>query len=120
MDTLDANLQLGLPADSREYGTGAQILADLGITQMRLISNNPKKFAGLAGYGLSIEARVPSHTAPNPENIEYLKTKVERMGHLGATGWVENQGLAAMMDPAWLKDGGGDGDDRYAVPPTST
>ena len=87
---------------------------------MRLISNNPKKFAGLAGYGLSIEARVPSHTAPNPENIEYLKTKVERMGHLGATGWVENQGLAANVDPAWLKDGGGDGDDRYAVPPTST
>ena len=87
---------------------------------MRLISNNPKKFAGLAGYGLSIEARVPSHTAPNPENIEYLKTKVERMGHLGATGWVENKGLAATMDPAWLKDGGGDGDDRYAVPPTST
>ena len=59
-DTLDANVKLGLPVDSREYGTGAQILVDLGIRDMRLISNNPKKFAGLAGYGLSIEARVPS------------------------------------------------------------
>merc|ERR1719183_1022210 len=65
VDTLDANTQLGLPVDSREYGTGAQILVDLGITDMRLMSNNPKKFAGLAGYGLRIVAREPSHTAPN-------------------------------------------------------
>jgi 3,4-dihydroxy 2-butanone 4-phosphate synthase/GTP cyclohydrolase II len=82
VDTMDANLQLGLPVDSREYGTGAQILADLGITGMRLMSNNPKKFTGLAGYGLTIVERVPSITAPNPENIRYLQTKVERMGHL--------------------------------------
>ena len=82
VDTLDANLELGLPVDSREYGTGAQILADLGITDMRLVSNNPKKFTGLAGYGLRIVERVPSHTAPNPENIRYLQTKLERMGHL--------------------------------------
>ena len=82
VDTLDANLKLGLPVDSREYGTGAQILADLGICDMRLMSNNPKKFTGLAGYGLRIVERVPSLTAPNPENIRYLQTKLERMGHL--------------------------------------
>jgi len=82
VDTLDANLQLGLPADSREYGTGAQILADLGIGDMRLMSNNPKKFAGLTGYGLRIVERVPSLTAPNPDNLEYLRTKRRRMGHM--------------------------------------
>lgn len=81
LDTMDANVELGLPVDSREYGTGAQILADLGINQMRLISNNPKKFTGLSGYGLEIVERVPSHTSPNPENIRYLRTKEERMGH---------------------------------------
>ena len=82
MDTMDANTQLGLPIDSREYGTGAQILADLGIRDMRLMSNNPKKFSGLKGYGLRIVDRVPSHTAPNPENLRYLRTKFERMGHM--------------------------------------
>jgi 3,4-dihydroxy 2-butanone 4-phosphate synthase/GTP cyclohydrolase II len=82
VDTLDANLELGLPVDSREYGTGAQILADLGIHDMRLMSNNPKKFTGLTGYGLRIVQRVPSHTAPNPDNIDYLRTKLERMGHM--------------------------------------
>eukprot|EP00908_Phaeocystis_cordata_P004741 Transcript_15139.p1 GENE.Transcript_15139~~Transcript_15139.p1 ORF type:complete len:539 (+),score=209.99 Transcript_15139:86-1702(+) len=82
VDTLDANLELGLPVDSREYGTGAQILADLGISDMRLMSNNPKKFTGLAGFGLRIVERVPSHTTPNPENIRYLQTKLERMGHM--------------------------------------
>ena len=82
LDTLDANTELGLPVDSREYGTGAQILVDLGISDMRLMSNNPKKFTGLAGYGLHIVERVPSHTAPNPENINYLRTKLSRMGHL--------------------------------------
>ena len=79
---MDANTELGLPIDSREYGTGAQILADLGIRDMRLISNNPKKFSGLTGYGLRIVERVPSHTAPNPENLRYLQTKVSRMGHM--------------------------------------
>lgn len=82
IDTLDANKKLGLPVDSREYGTGAQILADLGIRDMRLMSNNPKKFSGLAGYGLRIVERVPSHVEPNPENIAYLRCKEERMGHL--------------------------------------
>jgi len=82
LDTMDANTELGLPVDSREYGTGAQILTDLGIRDMRLISNNPKKFFGLTGFGLRIVERVPSHIAPNPENLAYLKTKEERMGHL--------------------------------------
>ena len=91
VDTLDANLQLGQPVDSREYGTGAQILRALGVRDMRLISNNPKKFAGLAGYGLKIIERVPSKTAPNPENIRYLQTKVERMGHLGLDLGLEPQ-----------------------------
>lgn len=82
IDTMDANTELGLPVDSREYGTGAQILADLGIRDMRLMSNNPKKFSGLAGYGLRIVERVPSHIEPNPENIAYLRCKEERMGHM--------------------------------------
>jgi len=81
-DTVDANLELGLPVDSREYGIGAQILVDLGITTMRLLSNNPTKRGGLEGYGLEIIERVPLETKPNPENINYLRTKRERMGHL--------------------------------------
>ena len=81
-DTVEANEALGLPIDSREYGIGAQILVDLGITTMRLITNNPAKYGGLDGFGLDITDRVPSITAPNPENIRYLKTKAEKMGHL--------------------------------------
>ncbi|MBV9950695.1 MAG: bifunctional 3,4-dihydroxy-2-butanone-4-phosphate synthase/GTP cyclohydrolase II [Acidimicrobiia bacterium] len=81
-DTVDANVALGLPVDSREYGIGAQILNDLGITTMRLITNNPSKYGGLEGFGLDIVERVPSVIVPNPENITYLRTKRERMGHL--------------------------------------
>ncbi|MCU1376155.1 MAG: cyclohydrolase II/3,4-dihydroxy-2-butanone 4-phosphate synthase, partial [Actinomycetia bacterium] len=81
-DTVDANLDLGLPVDSREYGIGAQILVDLGITTMRLLTNNPSKRGGLEGFGLEITGRVPLESAPNPENISYLRTKRERMGHL--------------------------------------
>jgi 3,4-dihydroxy 2-butanone 4-phosphate synthase/GTP cyclohydrolase II len=81
-DTVDANVALGLPVDSREYGIGAQILVDLGITTMRLVTNNPAKYGGLEGFGLDIVERVPSVVAPNPENIRYLRTKQERMGHL--------------------------------------
>ncbi|MDA8294005.1 MAG: bifunctional 3,4-dihydroxy-2-butanone-4-phosphate synthase/GTP cyclohydrolase II [Actinomycetota bacterium] len=81
-DTVDANLELGLPADSREYGIGAQILVDLGVTTMRLMTNNPTKYGGLEGFGLDIVERVPLQTRANPENIEYLRTKRERMGHL--------------------------------------
>jgi 3,4-dihydroxy 2-butanone 4-phosphate synthase/GTP cyclohydrolase II len=80
-DTLDANLALGLPADARDYGTGAQILVDLGIHSMRLLSNNPAKRAGLEGYGLRVTGRVPLPVHANPENLRYLQTKRDRMGH---------------------------------------
>ncbi len=80
-DTVEANLSLGLPADARDYGTGAQILADLGIRTMRLLTNNPAKRAGLEGYGLSIVDRVPLEMIPTDDNREYLRTKRDRMGH---------------------------------------
>jgi 3,4-dihydroxy 2-butanone 4-phosphate synthase/GTP cyclohydrolase II len=81
-DTVDANVELGLHVDRREYGIGSQILVDLGITTMRYMTNNPAKYGGLAGFGLEIVERVPLETVPNPENIGYLRTKRERMGHL--------------------------------------
>jgi 3,4-dihydroxy 2-butanone 4-phosphate synthase/GTP cyclohydrolase II len=81
-DTVEANVELGFPADPRDYGIGAQILVDLGVKTMRLLTNNPSKRAGLEGYGLSIVERVPLETSPNPRNIEYLRTKREKMGHL--------------------------------------
>jgi 3,4-dihydroxy 2-butanone 4-phosphate synthase/GTP cyclohydrolase II len=81
-DTVDANLALGLPVDSRDYGVGAQILSDLGVTTMRLLTNNPSKYSGLASYGLEITGRVPIEIEPNPENEKYLETKRERMGHV--------------------------------------
>jgi 3,4-dihydroxy 2-butanone 4-phosphate synthase/GTP cyclohydrolase II len=81
-DTVDANLDLGLPVDSREYGIGAQILVDLGVTTMRVMTNNPAKYGGLEGFGIDIVERVPIQAVPNPENIDYLRTKRERMGHL--------------------------------------
>jgi 3,4-dihydroxy 2-butanone 4-phosphate synthase/GTP cyclohydrolase II len=80
-DTVDANLALGLPADARDYGTGAQILADLGIKSMRLLTNNPEKRAGLEGYGLTINGRVPLPVRAHRENLRYLRTKRDRMGH---------------------------------------
>jgi 3,4-dihydroxy 2-butanone 4-phosphate synthase / GTP cyclohydrolase II len=80
-DTVDANLALGMPADARDYGTGAQILVDLGVRSMRLLTNNPAKRAGLEGYGLTITGRVPMPVRPNPENLRYLRTKRDRMGH---------------------------------------
>ena len=81
-DTVDANLELGLPVDNREYGIGAQILVDLGVTTMRLMTNNLQKYGGLEGFGLEITDRVQLTAHANPENIEYLRTKRERMGHL--------------------------------------
>jgi 3,4-dihydroxy 2-butanone 4-phosphate synthase/GTP cyclohydrolase II len=80
-DTVDANLNLGLPADARDYGIGAQMLVDLGVRTMRLLSNNPAKRAGLEGYGLRVVGRVPLAVRPNPENLRYLRTKRDRMGH---------------------------------------
>ena len=82
LDTVDANLQLGLPVDSREYGIGAQILADLGAEELRLMTNNPAKYGGLGGYGLSVVERVAIEIAATPENERYLRTKKERLGHL--------------------------------------
>jgi 3,4-dihydroxy 2-butanone 4-phosphate synthase/GTP cyclohydrolase II len=80
-DTVDANVSLGLPADGRDYGTGAQILAELGIKSMRLLTNNPDKRAGLEGHDLKIVARVPLPVRVTPENLRYLTTKRDRMGH---------------------------------------
>ncbi|MDQ3991801.1 MAG: bifunctional 3,4-dihydroxy-2-butanone-4-phosphate synthase/GTP cyclohydrolase II [Actinomycetota bacterium] len=81
-DTVDANVELGFPPDPRDYGIGAQILYDLGVRTMRLLTNNPSKRAGLEGYGLSIVERVPLETKPTPENLPYLRAKREKLGHL--------------------------------------
>ncbi|MCU0449091.1 MAG: bifunctional 3,4-dihydroxy-2-butanone-4-phosphate synthase/GTP cyclohydrolase II [Bernardetiaceae bacterium] len=80
-DTVEANLQLGLPMDARDYGVGAQILRDLGVSKIRLMSNNPKKRAGLIGYGLEIVENVPLEFKPNPHNLQYLLTKRDKLGH---------------------------------------
>jgi 3,4-dihydroxy 2-butanone 4-phosphate synthase/GTP cyclohydrolase II len=81
-DTVDANLKLGLPADLRDYGIGAQILVDLGLSSIRILTNNPKKIRGMEGYGLSVTDQVPIEHTPNPHNEGYLRAKKERMGHL--------------------------------------
>jgi 3,4-dihydroxy 2-butanone 4-phosphate synthase / GTP cyclohydrolase II len=88
-DTVDANLELGLPADLRDYGIGAQILVDLGLTSIRLLTNNPKKIVGLEGYGLTVTDQVPIEHAPGDYNRDYLRAKKSRLGHL-----LHHQGLA--------------------------
>jgi 3,4-dihydroxy 2-butanone 4-phosphate synthase/GTP cyclohydrolase II len=82
LDTVEANQRLGFPPDLREYGIGAQILVDLGLSKMRQLTNNPRKVAALRGYGLEVAERIPIEMPPNPENIRYLRTKQEKMGHL--------------------------------------
>jgi 3,4-dihydroxy 2-butanone 4-phosphate synthase/GTP cyclohydrolase II len=89
LDTVDANLRLGLPADLRDYGIGAQILVDLGLTSIRILTNNPKKISGLAGYGLSVTDQIPIQHVPNPHNEAYLRAKRDRLGHT-----LHHQGLA--------------------------
>jgi 3,4-dihydroxy 2-butanone 4-phosphate synthase/GTP cyclohydrolase II len=101
VDTVDANLDLGLPADARDYGTGAQILVDLGVHTMRLLTNNPAKRAGLEGYGLSVTGRVPLPSHVTAENLGYLRTKRDRMGHL--LDIIEPETEAGPADAAALR-----------------
>ncbi len=81
-DTIEANLALGLPMDKRDYGVGAQILRDLGLTTIRILTNNPKKLVGLEAFGLKITKQLPIRIKPNSHNQKYLETKKNRMGHL--------------------------------------
>ena len=81
-DTVQANEMLGFKADLRDYGIGAQVMTDLGLKKIRFMTNNPKKVAGLAGYGLEIVESVPLHVKPNPHNQKYLQTKTDKMGHV--------------------------------------
>jgi 3,4-dihydroxy 2-butanone 4-phosphate synthase/GTP cyclohydrolase II len=88
LDTVDANLRLGLPADLRDYGIGAQILSDLGLTSIRILTNNPKKISGMSGYGLSVTDQIPIEHVPNRHNEAYLRAKRDRLGHI-----LHHQGL---------------------------
>ncbi len=99
LDTVEANLQLGLPADLRDYGIGAQILVDLGLSSIRILTNNPKKIRGLEGYGLSVSEQVPIEHLSNPHNEDYLRAKRDRMGHT-----LHHQGLD--VDKEMLHDEG--------------
>jgi 3,4-dihydroxy 2-butanone 4-phosphate synthase/GTP cyclohydrolase II len=89
LDTVEANVALGLPADLRDYGIGAQILGDLGLSSIRILTNNPKKIIGMEGYGLSVTEQVPIEAIPNPHNEDYLRTKRDQLGHA-----LHHQGLA--------------------------
>jgi 3,4-dihydroxy 2-butanone 4-phosphate synthase / GTP cyclohydrolase II len=97
LDTVDANLELGLPADLRDYGIGAQILVDLGLRSIRILTNNPKKIVGLEGYGLTVTDQIPIEQAPSEHNREYLRTKREKLGHT-----LHHQGLP--LDEQMFRD----------------
>ncbi len=81
-DTVEANAELGFPADLRDYGIGAQILVNLGVKKMRLMTNNPRKIVGLAAYGLEVVERVPIEVPANESNVRYLSTKKDKLGHM--------------------------------------
>ena len=110
LDTVDANIKLGLPADLRDYGIGAQILGDLGLTSIRILTNNPKKILGLEGYGLSVTEQVPIRSIPNPHNEAYLEAS--------ATSWgtpSHHQGLPLdeqLLHEEQMKDAERGDDDR--------
>jgi len=110
LDTVDANLKLGLPADLRDYGIGAQILVDLGLSSIRILTNNPKKIIGLEGYGLSVTGQVPIQPTPNPHNEAYLRAKRDRMGHT-----LHHQGLP--LDEEMLLDEQREDRDAQSRPP---
>ena len=101
LDTVDANLKLGLPADLRDYGIGAQILKDLGLTSIRILTNNPKKISGIAGYGLTVVSQEPIEVEANAENRRYLETKRDKMGHTIGRTRVHHQRLR--FDPEHWK-----------------
>ncbi|MFH1567802.1 MAG: GTP cyclohydrolase II, partial [Gemmatimonadota bacterium] len=94
LDTIEANHALGLPADARDYGVGAQVLYDLGLRRVRFLTNNPQKRVGLEGYGLTVVEQVPIAAEPNPHNIRYLTTKRDRMGHTLILGEAADAGAA--------------------------
>jgi 3,4-dihydroxy 2-butanone 4-phosphate synthase/GTP cyclohydrolase II len=97
LDTVDANIELGMPADLRDYGIGAQILADLGLSSIRLLTNNPKKIAGLEGYGLRVTENVPIEHPAGEHNRDYLRAKKDKLGHT-----LHHQGLA--LDEEMIRD----------------
>jgi 3,4-dihydroxy 2-butanone 4-phosphate synthase/GTP cyclohydrolase II len=94
LDTVDANLELGFPPDAREWGIGNQILADLGLSTIRILTNNPKKISGLEGFGLRVVEQVPIETEPHDENRRYLAAKRDRLGHR-----LHHQGLRIPAEP---------------------
>jgi 3,4-dihydroxy 2-butanone 4-phosphate synthase/GTP cyclohydrolase II len=99
-DTVQANLDLGLPVDTRDYGIGTQILADLGARRLRVLSNNPRKYFALSAYGLEVVEHLPLVTPPTPDNIRYLRTKRDRLGHLFDATLAVEPADAAPTPPA--------------------
>jgi 3,4-dihydroxy 2-butanone 4-phosphate synthase/GTP cyclohydrolase II len=100
LDTVEANLELGFPPDAREWGIGNQILADLGLTTIRILTNNPRKLTGLDGYGLTVVEQVPIEVKPNAENARYLATKREKLGHTLSSLQARLHHQGARLDPA--------------------